>query len=397
MPRPGKGPRLYLMPAKYVGETLRRRATWVIQDGGYRLSTGCGEADRRGAENALAEYIIEKHEPPRARARHPDAIAIADIVNLWLQQVITGKPNTGDYARRAANLLAFFGTDTLADINGDRCRDYARTRTAAAARRELEDLRAAINHHHKEGYTDSVVRVVVPPRPAARERWLTRSEAAKIIWSAWRYREKQGGPKAGQATRKHIARFLLVALKTGTRTSAILGTSFKQIEGRGFVDLDRGVFHRRALGAVETKKRQPPVPVDTALLAHMRRWRANGQTHLIEYQGRSISEIKGALRRAVKDAKLDASKGPVTPHTMRHTAITWAMQNANPEEATAWNIAGYFGLTLEELERTYAHHNPSHFAGTIAAINRRPANKSTELGLQKGYKNSGTKRKYPQV
>src|SRR5207253_10900666 len=60
---------------------------------------------------------------------------------------------------------------TLADVNGTNCRAYVEYRTAqswrsakpaktgrasrivtaAAARRELEDLRAAINHHRREG------------------------------------------------------------------------------------------------------------------------------------------------------------------------------------------------------------------------------------------------------
>ena len=34
--------------------------------------------------------------------------------------------------------------------------------TAAAARRELEDLRAAINHHRREGLCSEIVSVVLP-------------------------------------------------------------------------------------------------------------------------------------------------------------------------------------------------------------------------------------------
>ena len=44
--------------------------------------------------------------------------------------------------------------------------------TAAAARRELEDLRAAINHHRREGLCSEIVSVALPPRTAARERGL---------------------------------------------------------------------------------------------------------------------------------------------------------------------------------------------------------------------------------
>ena len=36
------------------------------------------------------------------------------------------------------------------------------------------------------------------------------------------------------------------------------------------------MFHRRALGARETKKRQPPVRLPDRLLAHLRRWQRLG-------------------------------------------------------------------------------------------------------------------------
>ena len=62
-----------------------------------------------------------------------------------------------------------------------------------------------------------------------------------------------------RATGKHLARFMLVGFYTGTRHAAICGAALQSAIGRGYVDLDHGVFHRRAQGARETKKRQPPV------------------------------------------------------------------------------------------------------------------------------------------
>ena len=53
------------------------------------------------------------------------------------------------------------------------CRDYVRRRgTSAGARRDLEDLRAAIEHHAKEGLHRGLVRVTLPPKGPARDRWL---------------------------------------------------------------------------------------------------------------------------------------------------------------------------------------------------------------------------------
>jgi hypothetical protein len=60
---------------------------------------------------------------------------------------------------------------------------------------------------------------------------------------------------------KHVARFILVALYTGHQGGAVCAASFAPIEGRGWIDLDRGIFYRRPAGQRETRKRRPPVPL----------------------------------------------------------------------------------------------------------------------------------------
>ena len=71
-------------------------------------------------------------------------------------------------AQRIERLLAFFGDKMLAEINGDLCREFVKARsTPTAARDDLTVLRAAINHHRREGYHDRIVSVVLPERPSA--------------------------------------------------------------------------------------------------------------------------------------------------------------------------------------------------------------------------------------
>ena len=68
----------------------------------------------------------------------------------------------------------------LSEITGETCREYAKIRGSdGGARRDLEDLRAAINHHAAEGFHRGVVNVILPAKGAPRDRWLTRDEAAK--------------------------------------------------------------------------------------------------------------------------------------------------------------------------------------------------------------------------
>jgi hypothetical protein len=62
------------------------------------------------------------------------------------------------------------GRRKLSDVTGVACREYARLRsTPAAARRELEDLRAAIIHHRREGLRDKIVSVVLPQKSLPRD------------------------------------------------------------------------------------------------------------------------------------------------------------------------------------------------------------------------------------
>jgi integrase len=194
---------------------------------------------------------------PRSTYTGPPA-TIADMRRIGLSAVIIECA-----ALYCVKTLAdFWGSRSLAEVTGKRCRDYVAARSsAAAARRELEDLRSAINHHRREGLCTEIISVVLPQPGAPRQRWLTRNEAARLIWAAWCYREVQKGKETGRRSRRHIARFILVGLYTGTRASPICGAAFEAGPGHGFLDLDRGVFYHKPAGERETKKRQPPARI----------------------------------------------------------------------------------------------------------------------------------------
>jgi integrase len=272
-------------------------------------------------------------------------------------------------------LLSFFGNNVLSDINGALCRAYVEHRgSSGAARRELEDFRAAINHHRREGLCTAIIEVALPDASRPRERWLTRGEAARLLRAAWRYREIQKGKATARRSRQHVAKFILVALYTGTRASAVCGAAFGPTIGRGWIDLDRGVFYRRAAGARETKKRQPPVPLPPELLAHLRRWHRCGQRFAVEWNREPVKAIKKAFARVVKDVGLG---NDVTPHVLRHTSATWLMQAGTDP----WEAAGFLGMTVETLLSRYGHHHPDHLSGARDAFSRhrnRHRNAATE-------------------
>jgi hypothetical protein len=192
----------------------------------------------------------------------------------------------------------------LAEVNAQTCGQYVKVRgRPGGARRDLEDLRAAINHHAREGLHRGLVRVALPAKGAGRDRWLTRNAAAALLWACWRYREIQTrhrGPlknqkiETGKRPLRHIARFILIGLYTGTRAGAIASASPYRETGRSYVDLENGIFYRLAQGRRPTKKRQPPAPIPDRLLAHMRRWVRTGaiDSHFVEFNGAAVKSVK---------------------------------------------------------------------------------------------------------
>jgi hypothetical protein len=164
MPRRASPPRLWLRPARRnkSGRVTHQEA-YVILDHGRQIVVG---NDVHEAGRALERYLAQKHSAGIAHrgVRETNEILVADVITLYAQDVVPQHARASDTANRFHRLLDFFGAKSLADIHGRLCRDYAKhIGTDTTARRDLEDLRAAINHHRREGLHDRIVSVVLPP------------------------------------------------------------------------------------------------------------------------------------------------------------------------------------------------------------------------------------------
>lgn len=394
MPRPSKGPRLALQKSK------DRRPTWVIRDGQRTLGTGCDERDRTGAERKLAAYILKKHDPQKAISQSdPNGIKIADALAVEIIHIAaSSKPahRKRELITVCQNMGNWFGDRTVGDLDGDLQKAYAAQRTAfimkkvddkrvvvttdypapSAAYRDLKMLAAAINRHikHKVGGVRAKFRPVLPPPSKARERWLTRDEAARLIWAAWRARQKSNVPgRRGQLTARHVARYILIGIYTGSRNGDICNAALMPTIGRGYVDLDSGIFKRKPDNKEATSKKQPTVPLPPRLLAHMRRWKRLGisKHSVIEWQGRPVQVVKEAWATAVKAAGLDTDvkERKVLRHTLRHTAITWYL---TPDRRTGQavdieTVSLYCGVSVATIRKTYRHIMPGTFDSLLEA------------------------------
>jgi integrase len=175
-----------------------------------------------------------------------------------------------------------------------------------------------------------------------------------------------------RAVGQHVARFILVGIYSGTRSSAICGAALMPTVGRGYVDLERGLFYRRAIGRRQTRKRQPPVKLAPRLLAHLRRWKRLGLSKkaVVEWNGEAVTSVRKGFESAVLAAKLSPK---ITPHILRHTCATWLMQSG----VDLWDAAGFLGMTVRQLEDTYGHHHPDYQCEAAEALGGQNGERNT--------------------
>lgn len=386
MSRPTKGTRLWYREPRYDAKTgkLRERGTWIIRDGAQFVSTGCALDEIRAAEDKLAAYIAERKRSART-IKDIELIDVADVLAFYDDETRDGQANKAKLDERLARLTKWWGGKMLSDVNGDTCKAFVTHRGApGGARRDLQDLAAAITLHRKHGLHREIVEVLLPEKGVPRERWLTRSEVARLLWICWRHREVQkwnNGTRAGKMVvtdkrpLRHIARFILIGIYTGTRAGAIATASPYRETGHSWVDLNAEQFHRLAEGRKATKKRQPLVRLPSRLIAHMRRWKI--ETHFIEWNKKPVASVKTGFASAVRLAGLE---GRVHPHTLRHTSATWMMQQG----VDVNEVAGFLGMSVQMLIDVYGHHHPDFQESAAESFSVRNRKNRQKVGVSVG-------------
>lgn len=316
MPRRAKGPRLYLDP---------KRKQFIIRDGARFVRTGCGAGDGAKAEKFLAQYIGLKHKPAASSAP-----MIADILNVYGQEVAPERRTAKDLSYVIDDLLGWWGLKNVTEISAKTCREYAKDKPASSAGRCLKILRAAVGHWHREyGPLHFIPGFWRPEENGPRNRWLSRAESSRLLRAARPY--------------PYIKRLILLGLYTGSRPGVILQLQWRQI------DFGAGVLIR-TLGRQARNKKSPPVKLGRRILGHLKRWkRIDGE---IQFVCGGYKDPHATWDRVIEASGLEG----VTRHTLRHTRATWMAQKGVP----LFEAAGFLGMSVRTLERVYAHHDPKH-------------------------------------
>ena len=343
MPRQTKPPRLLLRKRK------GRQPVYVILDKGAETSTGFGPECSEEAEKCLSDYITAKWEPPKQA--EPAEMSVAEVLSIYATEYASGTADPARIGYAIDALMSYWGDKSVAEIKKKACLDYGQERAVAdgTIRRELGILRAALNYCVGEDYLASAPNVRLPKKPANRDRWLTRTEAAKLL------RIARSNPET-----RHIAKFIIVALYTGTRKSAILKLGWEKSDHAGHIDLEQGILYRAGNKEPQTKKERTPARLPRQLALHARLWRKNSPNCVVAYHGEKVKDIKTAWARICRDAQIEG----VNRHTLKHTAITWAMQKgSSPSDA-----ASFFATSIRTIEDVYLHHHPDFQGSAVEAV-----------------------------
>lgn len=243
-------------------------------------------------------------------------------------------------------LNAFWGNKAVNEIVGDTCREYTKQANGpSAARRDLAILSASVNMYARENVLDYTPKFTTPPKETPRTEYLTRSEAARMILNAHRMGYK------------HLVRYLIIGLYSGSRSSVITGMQWMPNTTSGYFDLERGIMYRSAPRHQETNKRKRPATIPKRLMFWLKRWFKEDSNefgyvpHVIRYRGKPVKSVKKTWKTV---REMSGISPEIVPHSMRHSSITWAMQGG----VSISTVASFYSVSIEVLQNTYWHHHP---------------------------------------
>jgi len=208
-------------------------------------------------------------------------------------------------------------------------------------RRELGVLRAAINHavRHRRMPAGEAPYIPLPSASPPRDRWLSRSELAKLF---------AGARSHNFFKLSRLYKFIALAYYTGSRRSALENLTWDQ------VDLENKRIKLARNGEHRTKKRRPTVPISPALMPMLERaYKERTSDYVLDYPSSTFDGFK----ELVKEIGLS----DVTPHTLRHTRAVHLAQDG----VSLYDIAGLLGNSIATVEQNYLHHCPDHLAAVL--------------------------------
>lgn len=336
----------------------KERSTWEVVE--YRSGKlerhATGFSSRADAEEKLAEFIFERNSPQKNERE----ITFGELIAYYIREHMgtIARPETA--IKCFDRLIPYFGDLKLSDYKKSmilkyiehrkeefdtwlKAGEYKKVRTlkAQTVRREIEQLQAVIGYCYRDNVISVCPYLWKPERSRPRERWLTKKEAAALLRAA------DALPKAD-----YLRLFIIIGLYTGARSEAISMLRWPQ------VDFNTGHINF-TVNQTNDIKQASRVPMPRRLRRELLKAQKRGleMGYVVHRHQERIKSVKNSFASACELAGLDG----VTPHVLRHTAVSWMMQaGVSPEM-----IGKFVGMSAQMVRQVYGHLAPEHLKDAV--------------------------------
>lgn len=295
---------------------------------GRTLRRSSGTENREIAERWFDDFINIQKAPQET---------VEKIFDAYKKTRTPGEQEKLGYMWK--NLKPHFAPYRPDQVDRDKCRKYAKSRSDAGISdntiiRELSCIRSALRWFDKS-YPKTFW---TPSKPDPKDEFISKEDFRKLL----------------ESTKvRHIRLFIVLAIVTAGRTSAILELKWDQI------DFERKMIN---LGKGTKIKRRAQVPMNDLaynelLSAHEER----DSEYVVSYGGRKVASIRNGFKSAIDLAGINK----VTPHALRHSAARWMAEAGIPMS----EIAQYLGHSdTKTTEKIYARFSPEYLRKAASVL-----------------------------
>jgi integrase len=293
----------------------------------------------------------ELHAFARSHLAYTEGTSVPTIQRL-VDQYIADRETDGKSVNNArwrwSALKEDFGPLTGADITKAICRAYHKKRLDMGKKpgtphSEMGLLKTVLNWAAAEKLIAPVTAFWMPQKPEPRDRHLTLQEVERLLEAA---------------DLPHIRLFIILALATAARKTAILDLTWMR------VDFERALIYLQDPEQRRTNKGRAVVPMNSTARAALLEAKAGGVSdYVVEWGGRRVRDVKKGIATAFLKAGLK-ERGDGA-HVLRHTAaVLMAEAGVSMEE-----IAQYFGHSnVLTTYRVYARFSPEYLKKAASAL-----------------------------
>ena len=313
---------------------LKERGGWW-----YRYWTEDGKTRKRALKTR--NEIVARQKLSELNSGAVDDPTVGQLMTAYLYER-DGKIRSIARRREAAKpIIRWFGHLQPMEVTQTLVDEYGRFRGVGPGtlRLELSLLRTALNWGMKHRHISAKPYFELPPSPPTNKDSLTPAQAKRLLAACETH---------------HVKLAVLLGLHTGCRLTSAMELRWAMIDWQNRI-IDFGQGHGR-------KRRGKPPINDTLYSALRLAFEQRRSPFVIEYGGRPV----GNLRQAFKRAALRAGLRGVSYQWLRHTFISWAVQDG----VDLFRIARYVGNTVEQIDKTYGHLQPGHLVEVSGVAER---------------------------